>query len=129
MATEAALVLDARSFNSAERLEVQIHFDTPFGDLLQALFEAVDPRREGPSVRHIVARDGTRFFPDQVIAFCLWVQAKRDRPDAELAEFDDLALADLVAAHVGGLMGKGGRSTRPARSSPEPASSGSSEAA
>lgn len=111
------IVLDAASFNSAERLECQTRFDAPFGDLLRCMFEAVDPRRDGPMLVRIIDRDGVQHFPDQIIQFMLWVQTKRDRPDADLTEFDDLPLSDLNSAHVRGLLGKGNSNTKPKKQS------------
>lgn len=124
------LVLNAGTFNAAERREVQRHFDTAFGDLLQYLRDYVTAEREGPMPSAVVARDGTRWFPDDILAYLLWVEARRTDPDAQLDDYDDLSEAALRSAHVRGLLGKGGTaSTRPARSSSGPASSGSSEVA
>lgn len=123
------LVLDPYTFTAPERLEVQVQFDTAYGDLLDYIRASWDPKREGPMQTAIVARDGTRWFPDQIIAYMLWVQEKRTRPDADLAEFDGLTLAELNSAHVRGLLGKARRpaSTRPKTSGPGPDSSGSTE--
>ena len=40
------------------------------------------------------------------LPFLLWVQAKRDRPDADLAEFQGVGHGDLQWAHLGGLLEK-----------------------
>ncbi len=125
MADTEKLVLDAASFVAAERLECQIRFDVPFGDLLAFLYEAVDPRREGPMATRVVDREGTQYFPDQGMVFMLWVQAKRDDPDASLTVFEELRLADLNGAHIRGLLGKGKGSTKSPTSSDEPVSAGS----
>ena len=102
------LTLDANSFNAAERMECQIHFDAPFRDLLACIFEAVASRsKDQPtSVIRIVDRDGVRHFPDQIIQFMVWVQAKRDDPTVELSAFDDMVMDELEAVHVRGLLGK-----------------------
>lgn len=120
-----ALVLDVRSFNSAERLECQVRFDATFGDLLAALYEAIDPDRETVSQIRIEV-DGDRAFPDQIVQFMLWVQAKRDDPDVSIEAFDDLTLAELNSAFVRGMAGKASKRTRSKRSSPEPDSASSS---
>lgn len=123
------LVLDLSTFNAAERLECQVQFDTAFGDLSRYIRESWDPKRKVPLETAIVARDGTRWFPDQIIQFMLWVQEKRSRPDAELSEFDHLSLADLNTAHLSGLLGKATRtSTASRRSRRRPSSSTSSTA-
>lgn len=124
------LTLDPYSFTAPERLECQVQFDTAFGDLLDHMRASWDPNRDGPMTSAVVARDGTRHFPDQIIQFMLWVQEKRTRPDALLSEFDDLSLTELNSAHVRGLIrGKAKTSTRSTRSSKPPASSGSSAVA
>lgn len=126
------LTLDPYTFTAPERLEVQQRFDTAYGDLLDYIRESWNPNRKGPMESAIVdRRDDTRYFPDQIIAFMLWVQEKRTRPDAELADFDGLTLAELNGAHVRGLLGKARQtsSTRRKRSGPGPDSSGSSEVA
>lgn len=125
----AELVLDLSTFNAAERLECQVQFDTAFGDLMRYIRESWNPDREGPMASAVVARDGTRWFPDQIIQYMLWVQEKRTRPDAELSEFDELPLAALNGAHVAGLLGKATRtSTASRRSRRQPSSSTSSTA-
>lgn len=128
--TPAELVLDPYSFNGAERLEIQTAFDTAFGDLLQYVRESWDPNRSGPMASAVVARDGTRHFPDQILARLLWVQERRTRPDAELSEFENLPLAELNSAHVRGLIasGKALKSTRSRQSSSAPDSSVSTTA-
>ena len=124
------LVLNAGTFNATERREVQRHFDTAFGDLLQYLRDYVTAEREGPMPTAIVARDGTRYFPDEILAYLLWVEARRTDPDAKLDEYDELSEAALRSAHVRGLLGKAGTaSTRPRTSGPGPASSDSSAVA
>lgn len=124
------LVLNAGTFNAGERREVQRQFDTAFGDLLQYLRDYVTAEREGPMPTAIVARDGTRYFPDEILAYLLWVEARRTDPDAKLDEYDELSESALRSAHVRGLLGKAGTaSTRPRTSGPGPASSGSSAVA
>jgi hypothetical protein len=124
-------VLNAGTFNAAERREVQRQFDTAFGDLLQYLRDYVTADREGPMSTAIVdRRDGTRWFPDDILAYLLWVEARRTDPDARLDDYDDLSEAALRSAHVRGILGKAGTaSTKPKRFSSGPASSGSSEVA
>lgn len=100
------IVLDAASFNSAERMECQTHFDAPFGDLMRCINEAIDPNRTTAQQIQIIDRDGVHHFPDQIIQYMVWVQTKRDRPDATIDEFDDLEYRDLSSAHVRGLLGK-----------------------
>lgn len=104
----AELVLNAGTFNAAERREVQRHFDTAFGDLLQYLRDYIAAEREGPMSTAIVAREGTRFFPDEILAYLLWVEARRTDPGAKLEDYDDLSEAALRSAHVRGLLGKEG---------------------
>lgn len=124
------LVLNAASFNAAERREVQRHFDTAFGDLLQYLRDYVTAEREGPMPTAIVARDNTRYFPDEILAYLLWVEARRSNPDAKLEDYDDLSEAALRSAHVRGLLGKAGTATRtPKTSGPGPDSSASTAVA
>lgn len=124
------LVLNAGTFNATERREVQRHFDTAFGDLLQYLRDYVTAEREGPMPTAIVARDGTRYFPDEILAYLLWVEARRTDPDAKLDEYDELSEAALRSAHVRGLLGKAGTaSTRPRTSGPGPDLSDSSAVA
>lgn len=111
------IVLDAASFNSAERLECQTHFDAPFGDLMRCINEAIDPNRTVAQSIRIVDRDDVQHFPDQIIQFMVWVQTKRTRPDATVDEFDGLEYRDLSSAHVRGLLGKAstGKPTKQAR--------------
>ncbi len=129
--TAPELVLNAGSFNAAERREVQRHFDTAFGDLLQYLRDYVTAERVGPMETAIVdRRDGTRYFPDDILAYLLWVEARRSDPDAKLEDYDELSEAALRAAHVRGLLGKAGSpTTKPRTSGPGHGSSGSSEVA
>lgn len=129
--------LDAWTFNAAERHECQVQFDTEFGDLLEYLFKVVQPNQRwataeldadgnvvpkqptGPLTVAIVDRAGRRWFGDEILQFMLWVQAKRDRPDADLDEFAEAKLQDLREAHIAGLTKKGGtasgRRRRPPR--------------
>jgi hypothetical protein len=124
---EPDLILKPGSFTSPERMECQVRFDAPFDNLLDYTFTAVDPRREGLLAGEIVARDGTRAFPDQIIQFMLWVQAKRDDPDVQLEQFDSLTLAEIRGARLRALLGKAGSGNgRSTSSSPVPASSDSS---
>src|SRR5574343_317493 len=77
--------------------------------------------RQGPMPTAIVARDGTRYFPDEILAYLLWVEARRTDPDAELEDYDDLSESALRSAHVRGLLGKAGTpSMRPKTSGPVP---------
>ena len=77
----------------------------------------------------VVARDGTRWFPDQIITFMLWVQARRADPDVEVAVFEDLSHGDLNRAYIKGLgLGKADAVTKSTRSSRGRKSAGSSEA-
>jgi hypothetical protein len=99
--------LDARSFNRAERLEVQQRFDVEFSDVITYLFEMINPGRTGAMPFALVERDGeTRHFGDEVLQFMVWVQAKRVAPAAALEAYDEVALADLTSAHVRGILGK-----------------------
>lgn len=109
------LVLDARSFNSAERMECQIEFGASFGDLLRCMFEEVRPPEDGQRTR-IVDGDDKQRFGDEIIQFMVWVQAKRDQPDAVLSDFDDLTFTDLTSAHVRGLVGKDKPKSKPKKS-------------
>lgn len=142
----ARIELDAWSFNAAERHECQVQFDSEFGDLLEYLFRvvrpttrwtpvpvldaegkpAVDERGEpvvrkptGPVDVAIVDRNGRRYFADEILSFMCWVQAKRTRPDADLAEFSDVVIDELTTAHLVGLVKKatGGTGTSKRRPS------------
>lgn len=126
--TEELLVLDAKSFDSAERLECQVRFDIPFGDLMQYTLAAVDARRTEP-LQLLVTRAGETVWPDQVMQFMVWVQARRTDPTVTLEDFDGLTLPELVSARVRGAVGKAPTTTTSPRSSPVPASSDSSEGA
>lgn len=121
-APAAELVLHCTSFNAAERLEVQTHFDTAFGDLVQYLRDYLSGDREGPLQTAVVTRDNKRWFPDQILAYMLWVEARRSDPAAQLEDYDDLSEYALRSAAVKGFMGKEGTaSTRPKPSSNVPA--------
>lgn len=121
------IVLDAASFNSAERLECQTRFDAPFGDLMRCINEAIDPNRTVAQSIRIIDRDDVQHFPDQIIQFMVWVQTKRTRPDAALDEFDGLEYRDLSSAHIRGLLGKEPATTKPKKSSRGRGSAGSSK--
>ena len=124
------LVLHCASFVAAERAEVQVHFDTAFGDLVQYLRDYLSGEREGPMTTAIVTREGARWFPDQIMAYMLWVEARRTDPDAQLEDYAELSEYALRAAAVRGFMGKAGTpSTRQRTSGPVPGSSGSSAVA
>lgn len=122
---DETLTLDPTSFNSAERLECQTRFDAPFGELLRCVFDALDPRREGPPTQ-IIDRDGVQHFPDQIMQFMLCVQARRTNPLASLGDFDELRYADLASAYVRGRLGKETKTTEPTSSSQESSSADSS---
>lgn len=117
------LKLDTRSFVAAERLEVQQRFDTAFGDLVQYIRDYVTGGREGPLQTAITDRNnGTRWFPDQIMAYMLWVEARRTDPTARLEDYDDVPEVELRSAAVRGFLGKGGTpSTKPTPSSNGPA--------
>ena len=116
------LKLDTRSFVAAERLEVQQRFDTAFGDLVQYIRDYVTGGREGPLPTAIIDRDKTRWFPDQIMAYMLWVEARRTDPTARLEDYDDVPEVELRSAAVRGFLGKGGTpSTKPKPSSSGPA--------
>lgn len=100
------LVVDVLSFTSPERLECQTRFDAPYGELLECVFDAVRTLKADEQPTRIIDRDGNQHFPDQIIQFMLWVQTKRERPDAQLEEFNDLRWGDLSAAYVRGRVGK-----------------------
>ncbi len=123
------LVLDVDSFDWAERLECQQRFDNEWGDILKYLRALVNPGREGAMPFRLFDRDKNLIVGDELLPFLLWVQAKRDRPDADLAEFQ-VAHGDLRWAHLNGLLGKAKRaeSGRSTRSRKRPASSTSSTA-
>lgn len=121
------LVLDAASFTSPERMECQVRFDASFGDLLRCIFEAVDPRRDGPMETRIIDREGVQHFPDQILQFMVWVQAKRGDPDVELEDFDGLRFGELAGAHLRGLVGKDNGSAKSTRSSRGRSSAASSK--
>lgn len=124
------LVLDVDSFDWAERLECQKRFDNEWSDILKYLRALVNPGREGPMPFRLLDRQDNLIVGDQLLAFLLWVQAKRDRPDVELSEFEGLGNADLRWSHLNGLLGKARKdgSVKSARSSKRPASSSSSAA-
>lgn len=105
-AEPAELVLDLDSFDWAERLECQKRFDNEWGDILKYLRALVNPGRAGAMPFRLFDRDTNLIVGDDVLPFLLWVQAKRDRPDAELTEFEGMAHADLQWAHLGGLLEK-----------------------
>lgn len=111
------LVLDVDSFDWAERLECQQQFDNEWGDLLKYLRAMVNPGRDGAMPFRLFDRKDNLIVGEQVLAFMLWVQARRDRPDAELAEFQGLGHGDLRWAHLNGLLGKA-RKGESARSTP-----------
>lgn len=111
------LVIDVRTFTSPERLECQIHFDATFGELINVVKDAIYPNRTVAEVR--VEGSNGRVFPDQVAQFMLWVQAKRDDPDAQLEDFDHLNLQEVQSAFTRGLLGKAPRRTNAPSSKPE----------
>lgn len=120
------LKLDTRSFVASERLEVQKRFDTAFGDLVQYIRDYVTGGREGPLQTAIIDRDKTRWFPDQIMAYMLWVEARRTDPTARLEDYDAVPEVELRSAAVRGFLGKGGTpSTKPTPSSNGPGSSAS----
>lgn len=103
------LELDARSFTLPERVECSIRFDTEFGDLLEYLYQVINPQRTAPVPNAIVDRDGRRHFADEIIAYMLWVQAKRDNPDADPGAYNDQGHLELQRAHIRGLLKKAGQ--------------------
>ncbi len=113
------LVLDVDSFDWAERLECQKRFDNEWGDILKYLRAVVNPGRDGAMPFRLFDRDNNLIVADELLPFLLWVQAKRDRADADLAEFQGHAHGELRWAHLNGLLGKArkGGSARSARSS------------
>ncbi len=115
--TPEQLVIDVRTFTSPERLECQIHFDATFGELINVVKDAIYPNRTVAEVR--VEGNNGRVFPDQVAQYMLWIQAKRDDPDAELEDFDDLNLQEVQSAFTRGLLGKAQRRTNAPKSPPE----------
>lgn len=143
--------LDAWSFNAAERHECQVQFDSEFSDLLEYLFRVVRPgarwapipvldddgkpmvdedgepvvrKPTGPVDVAIVDRHtGRRYFGDEILAFMCWVQAKRTRPDAELAEFSDVSMDALSTAHLVGLIKKRGGGTGTSKQRPNASAS------
>lgn len=119
------LVLDAGSFTSAERLEIQAKWDYPFTGILDHLRQSMGSGTQITTA--VVSRDGERAWPDQIIAHMLWVQARRADPDATLATFEALSQAQLNNAFLDGLLGKGWRTARSKRSSRGSSSAGSSE--
>lgn len=100
------LILDVDSFDWAERLECQKRFDNEWGDILKYLRALVNPGRAGAMPFKLFDRDGNLIVGDDLLPFLLWVQAKRDRPDADLAEFQGVEHGDLQWAHLGGLLEK-----------------------
>lgn len=120
-------VLDAKSFDSAERMECQVRFDTPFGDLMRYTLAAIDARRPGP-LQLLETRAGATVWPDEVLQFMVWVQARRTDPDAALADFDGLTIGELAQARVRGAVGKAPTATMSTSSSPGPGSADSSPA-
>jgi hypothetical protein len=114
------LELDARSFTLPERVECSIKFDSEFGDLLEYLFAVIDPSRKEPVPTAIVDREGRRYFADEIIAYMLWVQAKRGDPDADPDAYNDQGHLDLQRAHIRGLLKKAGRASTKRRQSSTP---------
>lgn len=102
---EQTVVLRARSFNAAERMECQQEFGHHFGDLLKVITEAVNPGRTGLMTRKIVDDSGRQRFPDEILQFMFWVQAKRDRPDAQLSDFDGMLYYELSKPWLTELLG------------------------
>lgn len=100
--------LDARSFNRAERLEVQQALDVEFSDVLTFLFSMIDPNRTGAMPFALVDRDGLRHFGDEVLQLLVWVQAKRTDPTVELSTYDNVELTEFTSAYVQGILKKVG---------------------
>ena len=124
---EIELVLEAASFTGPERREVQQRFDTPFGDLLSFTLEAMQSGR-GRIAPLVDSRDGVHYFPDEVLQFMVWVQARRANPAASLEDFDHLTLRDLNDARARGIKGKATGPETSTSSSPGSDSAGSSPA-
>lgn len=124
------LVLDVDSFDWAERLECQKRFDNEWGDILKYLRALVNPGREGAMPFRLFDRHDNLIVGDELLSFLLWVQARRDRPDVDLAEFQGVAHGDLRWAHLNGLLGKQRRAATGSskRSRKRPASSTSTTA-
>lgn len=107
-ASEASteLVLDAASFTGPERRDVQQRFAIPFGDLLTYTFDAMiaGARADAAPLAPLVdPRDGALHFPDDVVQYMLYVQARRTDPAATVEQFDHLTLRDLANARARGI--------------------------
>lgn len=124
------LVLNPGSFTGPERREVQQRLKVPFTDLMAYTLEAIDRiYQESPSEpRVLVAADGALVFPDEVLQVMVWVQARRDDPEAKLEDFDQLTMADLNSARIRGLRGKANSGSTSTTSSTESPSADSSRA-
>lgn len=126
------LVLNPGSFTGPERRQVQQHLKIPFGDLLdythQAVRRALATELPAEPQAVLVAVDGAMVFPDEVLQVMAWVQARRDRPDAQLEDFDGLTLADLNSARIRGLRPKAIEPGTSERSSPGSGSAARSRA-
>lgn len=122
------LVLNPGSFTGPERREMQQRFDVPFGDLMAYTVGAIRPGRKYRTEPLVDVRDGTHHFPDEVLQFMAWVQAKRTDPEAKLEDFDHLTLRDLADARARGIQGKAPEPETSTRSSPDSSSAASSPA-
>ena len=124
------LVLNPGSFTGPERREVQQRLKIPFADLMIYTQQAVNRLyQDSPDeLRVLAAADGTLVFPDEVLQVMVWVQARRDDPEAKLEDFDQLTMADLNSARIRGLRGKANSDSTSTTSSPESPSASSSPA-
>lgn len=125
--TSEELVLTPGSFTGPERREVQQRFKIPFAGLLGYTVEAIRAGVDGP-VSVLAGADGTLVFPDEVMQFMAWVQARRTNPAAQLDDFDGLTLGELHDARDRGLRGKAPTGNSSTTSSPESPSADSSPA-
>jgi len=86
--------VDLLSFNAAERLEIQGHFDCHYRDLVLVV-QAEFVTGAGDESYAAVDRAGTRHFPDQILMYLMWVTARRSDPEVALESFAELGWKDL----------------------------------
>ncbi len=122
------LELDLDTFTADERLECQIQFDNEWSDIAKYLRALCNPWREGAMPFKLFDRKERLVVGERILAYMLWVQAKRTDPEAELEPFTNMANGALRRAHLDGLLGKAkrGESGKSTRSSRRRASSSSS---
>jgi hypothetical protein len=108
------LHVDLLSFDAAERLEIQTHFDCHYRDLVLVV-QAEFVTGANEESHAAVDRAGIRHFPDQILMFLMWVTARRTAPDVTLESFATLRWPDLRESLIAPKV-DGGGPTRPRRS-------------